>query len=155
MTAKPNLPEYIEPPIREKLEEAIEAVAPHLPEPPEECFVSTQATEPRVPSIWLFTKHLLVEIRLPLSKERVQFDFARLHRSVDWIRLNARRYDFAHAVDDSVLELEFTTTDGTNSELSATGEGCTRLMEVYRERILRNFKTSGDCPDEHEETNSS
>ena len=140
MTALPNLPQYIEPPIREKLEEAINAVTPHLPESPEVVFVSTQVGEPKVPSVWLFTNHLIVEIRRPLNKERIQFDFGRLHEAVDWVRLNARKYDLKNPAADSVLQLEFTTTDGMSSELSATGEGCAHLLEVYRKRVLANFR---------------
>ena len=148
MTVEPNVPEYIEQPIREKLEEAIKAVTPHLPEPPEEVFVSTNEGEPKVSSVWLFTRQLIVEVRGPLKKERIQFEFARLYKAVDWVRLKARKYDFGHPEGDSLLELEFTTIDGLNSELSATGEGCTRLMEVYRKRVLGNFKTTRSCPDE-------
>ena len=134
MTDKSNLPEYIDPPIREKLGEVITTVTPHLPETPEEVFVSTQENEPRVRSVWLFTKHLVVEIRSPLSKERTVFDFGRLYRAVDWVRLDARRYAFDDPADDAVLELEFTTTDSVTSEISATGKGCPHLMEIYRER---------------------
>ena len=150
MTTKPYLPDYIEPPIKEKLEEAIAAVTPHLPEPPEEAFVSTNVGEPRVPSVWLFTKHLIVEIRGPLNQGRIQFDFARLYKAVDWVRLKARRYEFGVPSADSLLELEFTTIDGLATELSATGEGCARLMEVYRSRFLENFTKPESNPDETE-----
>ncbi len=148
MTVKLNLPKYIEPPIRAKLEEVIEAVTPHLPESPEEVFVSTKVGEPRVPSLWLFTKYLVVEIRGPLNRERIQFDCGRLYKAVDWIRLKALKYDFGNPKEDSVLEVEFTTIDGLTSELSATGKGCARLMDVYRDRLIGNFKTPRSCPDD-------
>ena len=148
MTTKLNLPDYIEQPIRQKLEETIKAVTPQLPEPPEEAFVSTNLGDPKIPSVWLFTKHLIVEIRGPLNQGRIQFDLARLYKAVDWIRLNARKYDFGKPADDSRLDLEFTTIDGLATELLATGEGCARLMEVYRDRFLENFTKPESNSDE-------
>ena len=140
--APTDLPSYIELPIREKLANVIDIVTPHLPEKQVEAvFVSTNTGEggPKVLSVWLFTKNLIVDIRGPLRKDRIQFDFARFSKAVDWIRLNARRYDYESPGIDSQLELEFTTTDGLATELSATGEGCTHLMEVYRNRFLANL----------------
>ena len=136
-----ELPEYIEAPIREKLGKVIATVSSNLPEEPDEAFSSVSSGEGgrTYPNTWLFTRNLVVEIRNPLSQDRIQHDLARLAESVDWIRLNARKYEFGDATEDSQLELEFTTTDGLAGTLSATGQGCIRLMEVYRSRFLANF----------------
>ena len=56
-------------------------------------------------------------------------------------------YNFGEPADDSQLGLEFTTIDGLSTELTATGEGCARLMEVYRDRFLANFTQPESNPD--------
>ena len=136
-----ELPTYIQAPIKNKLDEIIEKVSDNLPEKAEEAFVSTSSSEGELKylAVWLFTRRLLVEIRNPLSQKRIHFDLATLRESVDWIRLIATNYEFKEESKDSELILEFTTTDGLSSELSANGQGCTQLMSIYRERILPNF----------------
>ena len=136
------LRDYIEATVREKLTKVIDTVSNNLPEQPCEVFVSTSANGggPNYPSIWLFTQHLLVEIRNPLNQDRVQFELFPFKDAVDWMRLNARKYDFKNPMRDSALDLEFTTKDGLTAELTATGEGCAHLMELYRRRFLLNFK---------------
>ena len=89
--------------------------------------------------LWLFTPQLIVEIRNPLGQNRFQCEMARFKHAVDWIRLSARKYDFRDHTPESELDLEFTTTDGLSSALSATGEGCPELMRIYRKRFLTNF----------------
>ena len=136
-----ELPSYIEKPIQEKLLKVIDTVCKHLPEQPCDVFVSTSpnGSGPNYPSVWLFTPHLLVEIRNPLNQNRIQCDMAEFKDAVDWIRLNARKYDFESLKNDSELDLEFTTRDGLTGELSASGEGCAHLMEIYKRRFLLNF----------------
>ena len=136
-----ELPDYIEAPIREKLERVIGIVRENLPEEPDEVFSSADSSEGRAtyPNVWLFTPNLVVEIRNPLSQDRIQHDLAPFAGTVDWIRLNARKYQFGDATEDSQLELEFTTTGGLAGTLSAVGQGCPHLMSLYRERFLRNF----------------
>ena len=136
-----NLPEYIEAPIREKLQKALTGVMENLPETPEEAFVSTSLSDdaPIYRGIWLFTPKLVVEIRNPLNQDRIQYEIAPFKKAVDWIRLNARKYEFDNPTKDSQFDLEFTTKDGLSSELSAIGQGCQDLLRIYRERFLPNF----------------
>lgn len=137
------LPDYIEDPIRGKLDKVKTTVIKNLPgdELPDEVFVSTSSSQGSLSylGVWLFTPRLVVEIRNPLSQARIQYEIARFKDAVDWIRLNARNYEFGEHSANSELELEFTTEDGLSSVLSANGEGCRRLMEVYRDRFLPNF----------------
>lgn len=141
-----DLPEYIEEPIRNKLDRVVASVIKNLPEEPQGAFVSTSVRQGtlNVLSVWLFTPKLVVEIRKPLSQARIQYDMARLMDAVDWIRLIAHDYEFGEPSEDSRLDLEFTTTDGVSSVISANGEGCRRLMEVYRNRFLPNFTGTRD-----------
>ena len=94
---------------------------------------------PDYTSVWLFTKNLVVEIRNPLNEGRIQYEIAPFRQAVDWIRLNARRYEFEEPTETSQLDLEFTTMDGLSAGLSATGQGCRHLMTIYRDRFLANF----------------
>ena len=136
-----TLRDYIEEPIRKELKGVIDIVSQELPETPEEAFVSTEGdlNGRNYPSVWLFTPHLLVEIRNPLNQDRTQFEFSPFERSVDWIRLNARKYDFENCTEQSRLALEFTTKDGLDGTLMAAGRGCSHLMEIYNQRFLKNF----------------
>ena len=151
-----ELPAYIEAPIKAKLGHRIEAVCKSLPdtETLDRIFVSTSSGEggrPNYPSIWLFTQHLIVEIRNPLSSDRMQHELAPFFKAVDWIRLNARKYEFADPSDESQLELEFTTKDGYSGELSASGKACSDLIDVYRQRFLPNFTgTQASTVSDHE-----
>lgn len=148
-----KLPEYIGNAYRKKLSGVIETVTRHLPEQPEEAYVSTDLDEGVVvyPGVWLFTPRLLVEIRNPLYGDRIQFEIARLERAVDWVRLNARKYEFDEPTDNSQLELEFTTIDGLSSALLATGRGCRELMNVYHTRFLPNLVSIADEVGQSEE----
>lgn len=136
-----RVPEYIDEPIRVQLIKVIETVIPNLPEDPFEIFVSTNLNrgELNYLGVWLFTSKLAVEIRNPLNQHRIQYDIYGFSDKVDWIRLNARNYEFGDPVEDSQLDLEFSTADGVSSGLSANGEGCTHLMRLYKEKFLRNF----------------
>ena len=136
-----ELLDYIEAPIREKLQRVIATVSKNLPEQPDGVYCSTISSEggPTYPNVWLFTPNLVVEIRNPLSQDRIQHDLAPFAGTIDWIRLNARRYEFENATEDSQLELEFTATGGLAGTLSAAGQGCPHLMEVYHRRFLANF----------------
>ena len=104
------LPNYIKGPIREKLDVVMATVSKNLPksESPVEVFVSTMSSQEslRYTGIWLFTTRLVAEIRNPLSKARIQYEMAGFKDSVDWIRLNARNYDFQDHGADSELDLE-------------------------------------------------
>ena len=133
------LPEYIDGFVRERLHEVMATVSMNLPEKPVEAFVSTSRGEPNYLGVWLFTEKLAVEIRNPLNRARIQYDMFRFSDAVDWIRLNARNYEFTDPVEDSELELEFSTIDGVSGILSANGAGCHYLMEVYKSRFLQNF----------------
>ena len=138
---KIDLPEYIEDPIRQKLHKVMQTVMQIIPEKPDEFFVSTALREASLDyvGIWLFTPRLVVEIRNPLGKDRIQYEMARFKGAVDWIRLNARNYDLKAHQADSALDLEFTTEDAFSSVLSANGAGCDELMKVYREVFIANF----------------
>ena len=142
-----ELPKYVEEPIGEKLRKVMATVVSTLPEKPDEAYVSTSFSrgELNYLGIWLFTPTLAVEIRNPLSQARIQYDMFRFKDAVDWIRLNARRYEFRELLEDSHLELEFTTIDGVSSTLSASGEGCRDLMDIYRRRFLQNFTGTRDA----------
>ena len=133
------IPEYIEEPIRNKLLKAIELVSSNLPESPDEVYVSTTFDQPQISAVWLFTPNLISEIRHALTPDRIQHDVAQFAGTVDWLRLNARKYAFQEATDESQLDLEFTTTVGLSGTLYATGKGCPRLMELYRDRFLPNL----------------
>ena len=136
-----ELPAYIEKPIQEKLLKVIDTVCENLPEQPSEVFVSTSSNGigPNYPSVWLFTRNLLVEIRHPLNQDRIQFELFPFRDAVDWMRLNARKYDFKKLTKDAELDLEFTTKDGLTGELSATGDACAHLMKIYKGRFSVNF----------------
>ena len=135
------LPEYIEEPIKEKLNEVVTTVIKYLPEHPEEIYVSTSLSqgERNYPSVWMFTAKVAVEIRHPLNKARIQYEMFRLNDAVDWIRLNARRYAFGDTTEDSELDIEFTTIDSVSSILQANGKGCRDLMSVYERWLRPNF----------------
>ena len=143
-----GFPKYIRKPIREELQKLSTRVRPLLPdgETPNGVFVSTSAFsgELKYLGLWLFTPNLYVEIRNPLDKDRIQFEMARFKNAVDWIRLNARNYDFKEWSDVSELELEFTTEDGASTVISATGEGCDHLMRLYKQTFLPNFAALDD-----------
>ena len=134
-----RLPKYIDDSIQKRLHKVIDAVSENLPEKPAEAFVSTSQSEPKYLGVWLFTKDLAVEIRMPLIEGRIQYDICRFRKSIDWIRISARNYDFIEHREDSELELEFSTADGVSSALSADGAGCPCLMELYKNRFLPNF----------------
>ena len=139
--------EYVDASDREELAGIVDTVFDCLlknifpKEVPEEVFVSiTDSGGVINVTAWLFTPSLVVQIRNPLHKGRIQYEMAPLKDAVDWIRLNARKFDLNNSSDDSQLELEFTTSDGLSQELSATGKGCDHLMKVYRNIFLANFK---------------
>lgn len=136
-----ELPERIDTQIRTKLQRAIDTVKTNVPEEPKTVFVSTStmAGELKYLGVWLFTERLVVEIRNPLDKARIQYEIARFQSAVDWVRLNARNYDLKNDGADSELELEFTTTDGLSSVLSANGVGCSELMDVYNKLFVPSF----------------
>ena len=136
-----TFPEYIDGPIRQRLVEITELVRQRLPEAPHEVFVSTSSEEESLNylGVWLFTPRLVVEIRGPLRNARIHYEIARFRDAVDWIRVNARNYEFGKCDRGSELEVEFSTQDGLTSVLSANGEGCGRLMEVYENIFLPNF----------------
>lgn len=90
-------------------------------------------------SVWIFTRNLVVEVRNPHIDGRIQHDLAPFRESVDWMRLDAHNYNFEDVRPESRLKLEFTTRDGLNGELYATGEACSELMGIYRKRFLPNF----------------
>ncbi len=139
-----ELPSYIEAPVRTKLEMLITIVCKSLPESesPEIIFVSTSLGDggvPNYPGIWIFTPKLAVEIRNPLNPNRIQHELVPFVKAVDWMRLSARKYEFEDVSEESQLQLEFTTKDGYSGELSASGQGCSDLMEIYRQRFLPHF----------------
>ena len=138
-----ELPQYISAPIRERLEQVIGIVIKNIPEEEEilDCFVSTPPSEGGIDNfiVWLFTKQLVVEIRNPLAQGRIQHDLCPFAGIVDWMRLDARNFEFGVPNSDSSLALQFTTRDGASGELWATGPGCARLVEIYRDRFLTNF----------------
>ena len=136
-----ELPEYVGEPALDGLRRVITIVSEHLPETREEIFVSMGLIGggPDYLSAWLFTANLIVEVRNPLAHARIQYEMAPLKGCVDWIRLNARRYEFKEPAEDSELDLEFTTTDGLSGVLSSYGQGCRHLMDFFRRRFLANF----------------
>ena len=145
MSTSPELPAYIGIQTKRKLELAMAAIIPLLPESSEEVFVCTQKKDPQIPSAWLFTKNLAVEIRNPLNEDLIHFDFCHISKAVDWVRLIARKYDFHQFTVDSELELEFTTTAGASANLWGTGAGCEHLLKIYKDRVLTNFVADGNA----------
>ena len=138
-----ELPDYIEGSVRKKLDRVIAIVNKNLHEDVVDVFPSNRPGEsgPEFIGLWLFTKTLVSEVRNPLRATQIQHDVARIAGLVDWLRLTARHYDFNDAEPQSELDLEFSTADGLNGTLSATGPGCDLLMELYRRRFQVNF-----CP---------
>ena len=138
-----EVPSYVDNKAKEKIENVLQLVYQNLPdgEQPQDIFVSNPQNGggPTNISVWLFTQTCVVEIRNPHIDGRIQHDLAPFKDSVDWIRLDARRFKFGDPEPESELALEFTTADGLSGELLASGEGCSRLMEVYREKFLPNF----------------
>ena len=139
--------EYVDPSIREELSRVVGRVFDCLlkaevpKEAPNEVFVSTTDSGGVLNlTAWLFTPQLVVQLRNPLDEDRIQYEVAPFKDAVDWIRLNARRFDLHSSNDDSELELEFTTTDGLSRELAATGKACEHLMSVYQSVFLPNFR---------------
>ena len=148
-----ELPDYISAPIREKLGQVVEIVLKNIPEEEEllDYFVSTPPSEGGADNftVWLFTTQLVVEIRNPLMQGRIQHDLCPFAGLVDWMRLDARNFEFEGPNSDSSLTLQFTTRDGLSGELWATGLGCSRLVEIYRDRFLKNFYPLGEHSLQH------
>ena len=138
-----EVPSYIDSKVKEKIENVLQLVYQNLPsgEQPEDIFVSNPQSDegPTNISVWLFAQDWMVEIRNPHIDGRIQHDLSPFRHSVDWIRLDARRFKFDAPEAASELALEFTTTDGLSGELLASGEGCSHLMEIYRSKFLTNF----------------
>ena len=141
-----RLPLYIPHPTRAHFEELIEIVSRNLPEKPDEAFPSVELTTdgPYYPNIWLFTANHIVQIQRPSINNRIQHDLAQFIGLVDWVRLTARNYDFSDIKDNSELDLEFTTTSGVGGTLSACGEGCRQLIDIYHRRFLTNLVGAED-----------
>lgn len=139
---------YIDQPIADRLNKAVDVVCANLPpnEMPEEIYSSVSLGQgaSAYPNVWVFTQHLILEIRHPLAKDRIQFELVRFKHAVDWIRVNAWNFAFEDPTEGSQLELEFTTTDGFSGVLSATGIACRDLMDVYQRRFLANFVSTHD-----------
>ena len=136
-----KLPKYLDEAVQERLHNITANVVEIIPEKPVEVFVSTTSNQGQLNylGIWLFTSNLAIEIRHPLSQHRIQFDIFRFKKAIDWIRLNARSYDFSDPVENSQLDLEFTTVDSASGVLSANGQGCRHLMQIYKNRFVTNF----------------
>ena len=102
-----EIPKYIGKSIREELQRISTKIARHLPKDEilDQVFVSTSSFsgELKYLGVWLFTSKLVVEIRNPLEKDRVQFEMARFKGAVDWIRLNARKYQFKDPSEESEI----------------------------------------------------
>ena len=137
------VPDYIDDKVKEKVNAVLKLVGQTLPsnEKPEDIFVSNPLADegPTNLSAWIFTRCYIVEIRNPHIDGRIQYDVAPLKDSVDWIRLDARRFKLHDPEPESQLALEFSTTDGFSGELLASGKGCSRLMEIYGQQLLKNF----------------
>ena len=135
--------DYIDAPIAGQMNKVVAIVCNNLPpnETPEEIFSSVSLGQGAnaYPNIWVFTQHLVVEIRHPLDKDRIQYDLVRFNHAVDWVRISAWNFAFEDPTEDSQLELEFTTTDGFSGVLSATGAVCRQLMDIYQSRFMDNF----------------
>ena len=139
-----TVPAYINETIREKIDRVLPSVQENLPsgEDPDALFVSFSPNEGVTNlSVWLFSENLVVEIRNPHIDGRIQHDLAPFKHSVDWMRLDARDFDFGDQMgSDSRLRLEFTTKDGLTGELFAKGEeACQDPMKIYRKKFLPNF----------------
>lgn len=148
---KIDFPEYIEDHRKSELRKIIDTIVETLPEKPKSNdtpFFSTDSNQESSSYfiIWLFTTTLAVQIRNSRKHYRVQYEIVRLKDAVDWIRLNAVEYDLVNPTVSSQLEIEFTTTDGATGELSATGERCRALMELYKTRFLPNFAAFAEIP---------
>ena len=138
-----ELPDYIEGSVRERLDRIIDLVSKNLQEDVVEVFPSNRPGEsgPEFIGLWLFTKTLVAEVRNPLRPAQIQHDVARLAGLVDWLRLTGRHYEFSDPVSQSELDLEFSTSDGLNGILSASGPSCDLLMDIYRRRFQVNLSS--------------
>ena len=139
-----KVPNYIEGPIRTKIETVLELMRGNVPEDIKELFVSTypNATGPDRYTLWLFTDRFVVKVPNPINLERIVHELGSLKHGVDWVQLDARKFDFDKHASNSILMLQFTTTDGMSGELWGEGEGCPRLMEIYKKWFLKNFYPS-------------
>ena len=138
-----NLPADIGEPIAVVLLQRIHDASQLLPDSHEvsRCFVSRLVAPDgnlRYQSVWMFAGKVVVEVKNPLETT-VLHDVVRIADAVDWVQLATRNYDFQEATNESYLELEFTTTDGYSGTLYATGQGCSELMDLYRNRFVTNY----------------
>ena len=136
-----EIPEYVDPQVREKITRIFEMMRDNIPGEVEELFVSIapNASGPGSITLWAFTDLHVVRVWDPINEDRIQHEIAYVARCVDWVELDARKFNFGTPDRNSRLRLEFTTTDGLSGELWGEGEGCTHLMTIYKERFLRNF----------------
>ena len=139
-----EVPEYIGCVLRDRFQNLVAVVEKTLPENQSavDVFVSNPRAEGgrAIANSWVFTQNLVILIRDPRDERRLQYDMAPFKDSVDWMRFNVRNYEFGDAGPESDLVLEFTTKDGFSGELLASGEGCSHLLRIYRERFLPNFQ---------------
>ena len=141
---KATVPAYVRETVKDQVNRVLPAVQKNLPagEKPDALFISISPSEGVTNySVWLFSEHLVIEIRNPHIAGRIQHDLGPFKNSVDWIRLDAHDFDFEEEVHpESRLRLEFTTMDGLTGELFAKGEdACRGLMSIYHDKLLPNF----------------
>ena len=88
-----KVPDYIEGPIRTKIETVLELMRGNIPEDIEELFVSTypNAIGPDRYTLWLFTDRFVVKVQNPINLERIVHELASLKHGVDWVQLDARK----------------------------------------------------------------
>ena len=140
-----KMPDYVDEPLREHLDRVLGLVGKNLPkgEIIEDVFVSKVQTQSGVTNTtaWYFTGRLIGEIRNPNRDDRIVHDLALIKCRVDWMRLDAVRFNFSSENEhpDARLTLEFTTADGLSGELVGAGKSCRHLMDIYKSRFLPNF----------------
>ena len=139
MTVK--MPEYLEESINTMVDDVFRRIQGNIPEEVEDLFISIppRTTSPDSYILWVFTKLYIVRVWNPSNVDRIQHDMAYLANCVDWVELDARKFDFVNSESSSRMRLEFTTTDGFSGELWGQGKGCDHLMTIYRERFIKNF----------------
>lgn len=131
----------------ERLTKLIDAIESVYPEQILVAFASqsggTEVTTPsdqRIDSLWMFTSRYTGEIRNPLaSGERLNFDVAILSDNVDYVRIYSQDFNLEIATEKSQMSLEFTTSDGLNGTISASGAACDDLLEIYNDQFKTNL----------------
>lgn len=88
-------------------------------------------------ALWLFSEHFAMEAKL-LGEAEDQFDFVPHKDSVRHVIVRKKDFDLATAQPQSRMAVDVWFTDQRYGVLKATGENCTALARLVKERMLPN-----------------